>query len=359
MLDVNSRNANSICIDNFCRGIETPEMKIEGYVEGIQGGFLRGWVRDPSDDNNVISLDVFLCNERLATLNADIYRKDLEAAGMGAGKHGFEFKVQENVLEAGDYLVVKLHGMEQQIMSLGKYNPPDLQTPRISEAKNPNIRLRRVIRKYIHGTGIEIGALHNPLPVPDDADVRYVDRMSSEDLRKHYPEMNNKSVVPVHHLCDGESLECIGDGIYDFVIANNVLEHTENPIWAVENMLRVLKEGGIVYLTIPDKRGTFDRHRPLTSFEHLLKDYNDGPAVSREGHFQEWARFVSNKSTQSEIDSTAKDLMERAYSIHFHVWRRKEMSDMFNAMREELGLPFVIEKKMFARHEGIFILRKV
>ncbi|MEO7425559.1 MAG: hypothetical protein ABI036_10260 [Fibrobacteria bacterium] len=37
---------------------------------------------------------------------------------------------------------------------------------------------------FCGGRGIEIGALHEPMPVPPESRVRYVDRMSAADLRK-------------------------------------------------------------------------------------------------------------------------------------------------------------------------------
>ncbi len=70
---------------------------------------------------------------------------------------------------------------------------------------------------YLRGEGIEIGALHNPLRLPRAAHVRYVDRMSREDLRKHYPELSRRDLVPVDIIDDGERLSTLQDvlaGLY-------------------------------------------------------------------------------------------------------------------------------------------------
>ena len=64
--------------------------------------------------------------------------------------------------------------------------------------------------------------------------------------------------------------------IQDFVIANQVLEHFQNPLLALQNMLRVLKPGGVLYLSLPDKRFSFDVDRPVTTVEHVLRDYRRG-----------------------------------------------------------------------------------
>src|SRR5512137_1946907 len=123
---------------------------------------------------------------------------------------------------------------------------------------------------YLRGEGIEIGALHNPLKVAPGAKVRYVDRMSVSDLRNQYPELSGKKLVPVDMVADGELLESIGDDSQDFVIANHFVEHCQNPLLAIENMMRVLRPEGILYLALPDKRYTFDRGRPVTPLAHLI-----------------------------------------------------------------------------------------
>src|SRR5512136_777634 len=145
---------------------------------------------------------------------------------------------------------------------------------------------------FLHGSGLEIGALHNPLPVPWGVRVAYVDRLPVADLRLQYPELRGKRFVAVDILDDGETLRTIGDESQDFVIANHFLEHCEDPIGAIENFSRVLKVGGIAFLAVPDKRFTFDRERPLTSVEHLLRDHEIGPTSSRLQHLEEWTRIV-------------------------------------------------------------------
>ena len=67
--------------------------------------------------------------------------------------------------------------------------------------------LRRELSfSYLKGGGIEVGALHGPLPVSGQAKVRYVDRMSVSDLRKHYPELDHVDLVDVDVIDDGEVL---------------------------------------------------------------------------------------------------------------------------------------------------------
>ena len=119
--------------------------------------------------------------------------------------------------------------------------------------------------RYLEGRGLEIGALHHPLPVPRSVQVRYVDRLSVADLRSHYPELASLPLVPLDLIDDGETLTMVPDGSQDFVIANHFLEHCEDPIKTLGTFFRVLRPGGILYLAVPEKHHTFDRDRPVTT----------------------------------------------------------------------------------------------
>ncbi len=115
-----------------------------------------------------------------------------------------------------------------------------------------------VASHYLKGTGIEIGALHNPLKVSSSAKIKYVDRMPVAELRKQYPELASKDLVEADIIDNGEKLATVANASQDFVIANHFIEHCENPIDALKNLARVLKKDGIIYMCVPDKRYTFD-----------------------------------------------------------------------------------------------------
>jgi SAM-dependent methyltransferase len=136
---------------------------------------------------------------------------------------------------------------------------------------------------FIKGSGIEIGSLNSPLDVPAGVKVTYVDRASADVLRSRYPQHADE-ILPIGIVSEVETLTGIADESQDFVIANHVLEHSEDPIAAFKSIFRVLKPGGIFFLALPDKRFTFDRDRGLTPFEHLVRDHSEGPEVSRLDH---------------------------------------------------------------------------
>jgi len=211
---------------------------------------------------------------------------------------------------------------------------------------------------YLQGEGIEIGGLHDPLEVPLGVRVCYVDRLPEDHLRQQYPLLDNKPFVTVDIVDDVHKLLSIADDSQDFVIANDVLEHLENPLLAIKNMLRVVKNDGIIYMSLPDKRYTFDVDRPVTPLKHLFRDYNGQPDRSREADFEEYARLTEKIKGEEEVKRRTKEMMETDYSIHFHVWTQMEILELLVAVKRRMNLPFDVELIYCLGHEVIVILRK-
>ncbi len=208
--------------------------------------------------------------------------------------------------------------------------------------RNPVLARRiELAERFLAGDGIEIGALHAPLPVPAKARVRYVDRLDAAGLREHYPELASLALTVVDILDDGESLDSIEDGSLDFIIANHMLEHCENPLGAIRNHFRKIREGGVLYYALPDMRFSFDSKRPLTPMSHFVDDDRLGPAQSRDGHFDEWVRLVDGVTDGQAARDAAQRLKRIDYSIHFHVWDFDSFLYFVDLIREHnAGLEF-------------------
>jgi SAM-dependent methyltransferase len=216
---------------------------------------------------------------------------------------------------------------------------------------------RKLGEAFLTGNGIEIGALHSPLELPIHTRVQYVDRLTVEQLRIHYPELSARPLVEPSIIDDGEKLSSIDDGSQDFVISSHVIEHMEDPIQVLSTYVRVLRPGGTVFMAVPDKRYTFDARRPVTPFDHLIADHEIGPHVSRLTHFMEWAQFVNGVAGCAAFDN-AKAVAAQNYSIHFHVWEPSGFLEFLNRARERYSLPFEIELSLLGDEELTLILRK-
>jgi predicted SAM-dependent methyltransferase len=206
--------------------------------------------------------------------------------------------------------------------------------------------------RYLRGDGIEIGAAYRPLRVPGAARVRYVDHASGDELRRIYPDYSVPVVEP-DVVDEGQRLATFADESLDFVIANHLLEHVEDPIEALRNFLRVLRPGGIVFLTLPDARHTFDRERSRTTVEHLLRDHREGPQVSRREHLEEIARTV-DCVPEDQVAQRADEIAADPQRHHFHVWEL----ETFVAFLLELRLPADLETVQATDFEFAVVLRK-
>lgn len=237
-----------------------------------------------------------------------------------------------------------------------------------------------VARSYLRGEGLEIGAFASPLALPEGARVRYLDKYSADDIGKPFTisglsladfGVDIAAIVVPDIVDNGETLAKVGDYSQDFVVANHVLEHFEDPLKGFKNMLRVLKHGGFLYLSLPEMRHSFDRTRIPTPFEHLLQDYEQGPGWSRSMAYQEFAQIFASHGMdkglfprahgpglESFVQGQAAELEKADFSIHFHAWTMDGMQEMFLATKQHFGLAF--ETRLMAQNEDevIFIFQK-
>ena len=261
-------------------------------------------------------------------------------------------------------------------MALGRAGMPELErvaaglqqrTRGARWARAARLRLRDVIRsqpptweatrddlafRYLKGEGIEIGALYRPQRVPPAAHVRFVDHADFEGLQRIYP--SHDWVQAPHVVDEAETLATFEDESLDFVIANHVLEHVEDPVAALGAFLRVLRPGGIVFLTLPDPRHSFDGRRARTTVEHVLRDHREGPETSRREHYEEWAHIVEGLPDERAIEQRVEEFAREGTRNHFHVWELKTFLELLFA----LDLPVTIEATQVTEPEFAVVLRK-
>jgi SAM-dependent methyltransferase len=216
----------------------------------------------------------------------------------------------------------------------------------------------RYLRTYLHGRGVEIGGLWRKFRVPSNAKVYYVDRLSAEDLAKHYAEVNTGFVAP-DVVADAESLPLRG---LDFIIASHVFEHLPHPLKALKSWYEALRSGGSLLLKVPDKRFTFDHKRERTPLKHLIEEYEDPDSIDERAHYAEWVELVNGKAAHSaEFEQELRALMEQNYSIHYHAWIDRDLEEIIDYGRITWHLdwkPVVFWDAHFYRKETVIVLRK-
>jgi SAM-dependent methyltransferase len=152
---------------------------------------------------------------------------------------------------------------------------------------------------------------------------------------------------------EGERLEKFADESVDFLIASHMLEHVEDPIAALHHFLRVLRPNGVLFLTLPDARYSFDQRRARTTVEHLLRDHREGPEASRREHYEEWARII-DCVPEPQVAERVEQFAADGARHHFHVWDL----NAFLAFLVAIEPPADIEAAQATDEEFVVILRK-
>lgn len=234
--------------------------------------------------------------------------------------------------------------------------------------------------RFLSGSGLEVGAFNSPLPVPAGTRVTYVDNCSVADAMRSVAVcgltpadfgLSPETIREPDIIDDGERLGRIGDASYDFVIANHVLEHFEDPLGGFKNMLRVTRDGGVLFISLPDMRRCFDRTRPATTLEHVFRDHEEGPQWSRDQAYREFTEvFVTTgmdkglfpRRTGNDLEAFLKEcdtqIRASGYSIHFHAWTLDTMVEMFQGARRRYRLPFETELVYQNGDEVTLVFRK-
>ena len=182
------------------------------------------------------------------------------------------------------------------------------------------ISRQSIADKYLNGTGLEIGAMNLPLIPKRTSKISYLDRCSHLESEKIFPDLGGK-LVPVDIIADIDNLGNLDIGRFDFIIANHVFEHLENPISFIFWAVNCLNNNGKLFMALPDKRFTFDAGRKITSNEHLFEEFENGFEKNRTDHYFDFVSHTEHGigKTAEEINLVVDDLIKMNFSIHFHV----------------------------------------
>lgn len=88
---------------------------------------------------------------------------------------------------------------------------------------------------------------------------------------KEYNYYNNKVGKVI--ISDAVDITIIKNEEYDFVFASHILEHIANPLKAVAEWLRIIKNDGYIIIIVPEKSICFDHRREYSKFSTLLSQY--------------------------------------------------------------------------------------
>jgi SAM-dependent methyltransferase len=200
----------------------------------------------------------------------------------------------------------------------------------------------RKAHELCRGTGVEIGALHKPFDL--DANVIYLDREGTADLKKQYEgDPRVSDIIQVNIVCKDNTYPFFDTNAFDFVINSHVLEHVTNPGRQIEEWLRIIKPGGILYMIVPDKNFCFDRRRDITTVEHLMAEYDENVSVTSIDHYRD---YIVNTNGEDGINrNTSEEYIHACFeaqgSIHVHTFTPESINEFFAALSEKLPFELV------------------
>jgi SAM-dependent methyltransferase len=199
----------------------------------------------------------------------------------------------------------------------------------------------RIASRSLQGVGLEIGAQNVPTKVNSHAArTEYIDRLTREQTSVQFG-IPLEKLVEVTHLIDGGRLEKFENGSRDYLIANHVLEHFDDPVGAVIEWLRVLAPGGRLFLSLPNFcNNPFDfRRRPPTArhFERDFQDANHRVASARDHYADLIQSIYQFEESDPVIYATADKWVSEGDRNHYHVYDEQAFRDVLRLAGEKSG----------------------
>jgi len=143
-------------------------------------------------------------------------------------------------------------------------------------------------------------------------------------------------------IIDASDLSSLDSKQYDFLVSSNCLEHIANPIKALMEWLRVVKQGGVILVLVPNNKNGIDKYRPVTKFTHILEDFQKNVGEDDLTHLDE---VLENHNL--EVDIEARDFQyfkNRSLNnynhrtIHHHVFDINLLKELFIYLNIEIIL---------------------
>jgi SAM-dependent methyltransferase len=131
-------------------------------------------------------------------------------------------------------------------------------------------------------------------------------------------------------ICDATDLQPIEESSYECVLACHCLEHIANPLLALAEWKRVMKEDGLLLLIVPHKDGTFDWRRPVTPLAHIIEDYENATGEEDLTHLREI--LERHDLTKDEAAGKQEQFRQRCLENHINRAMHHHVFDTMTAL---------------------------
>ncbi len=144
--------------------------------------------------------------------------------------------------------------------------------------------------KYLCGKGVDIGCGKDILKIVDGNVIPY-DKLHQSSTH------------------EAQTMGGMKDGNLDFAYSSNCLEHIDNPVKALKSWIRIVKPGGIVFLSVPDEN-LYEHNRWPSQFHKGHKwsfTMKTGSKMPKSIHLPSWLKQFDVEIISIEIADTGYD----------------------------------------------------
>ena len=136
-----------------------------------------------------------------------------------------------------------------------------------------------ILKQIVSGKiGVEIGGPSIGVANVVYANTCYIDNVvfsgntiwsnQNEIYKNNFGKKNGKVIIN-----DAVDISSIKDKSYDYCFSSHCLEHIANPLKAISEWLRIIKDNGSIIIIVPEKSVCFDHKRNYSQFTTLLSQY--------------------------------------------------------------------------------------
>jgi SAM-dependent methyltransferase len=217
--------------------------------------------------------------------------------------------------------------------------------------------------RWLRGAGLEVGAGGHPTKIFGAT------KTLQADVDIGLPDRGEK--VDVQVSVDDPVFPSLFKSPFDFSIASHVLEHCDSFIRAVENLIAVVREDGIVYMVLPDIEFLSDQNWiSYFDFAHHVQEYenpllncgvhDDTYIRARVGGIASTDRFADLPLEYQEMLRAGKIAAEFRFLHHKHNYTFGGWLEMIEETRKFLNRGFEILDSRYGheRKDCHFVLRR-
>lgn len=139
--------------------------------------------------------------------------------------------------------------------------------------------------------GVQIRPFLSLAQLPANCSLVLVDAQSRAELVQAFAEIPAEQFLEVQQVCnlDQQDLPMTAQ---DFIICHDELSRVANPIKVLQRLFASLKSGGYLIVSVPNKKHTFNRYRPLSTFADLQRRYEIGQTEVDDEEYAEFLRHA-------------------------------------------------------------------